>query len=107
MRLTKIPRYSAAELERRAEELLRSRCGWPPAIPVDIEALVDQEPGVVLDILPGLKEICGVAGLARYESRTDTMRLIMMPRWQTTHRAASIGSQWLRSLPMYSCIGAS
>jgi hypothetical protein len=68
VRLTKIPRYSAAELERRAEDLLRSRCGWPPAIPVDMESLVDQEAGVLLDILPGLKEIHGVAGLARYES---------------------------------------
>lgn len=42
MRLTKVPRYSATELERRAETLLRDRCGWPPTIPVDIESLVDQ-----------------------------------------------------------------
>ncbi|MBI2116111.1 MAG: hypothetical protein HYT85_13640 [candidate division NC10 bacterium] len=77
MRLTKVPRYSATELERRAETLLRDRYGWPPTIPVDIESLVDQEPGLLLDILPGLQELCGVAGLARYEPDTDTMRIII------------------------------
>ncbi|MBI2000923.1 MAG: ImmA/IrrE family metallo-endopeptidase [candidate division NC10 bacterium] len=66
-----------AELERRAEELLRSRCGWPPAIPVDIETLVDQEPRVLLDILPGLQKLCGIAGHVRYEPETDTLRLII------------------------------
>jgi hypothetical protein len=77
VRLTKIPQYSVPELERRAETLLRDRCGWPPSIPVDIESLVDQVPGVLLDILPGLQELCGVAGLARYEPDTDTMRVII------------------------------
>jgi len=77
VKLTKVPKYSVAELERRAEQLIRGRCGWPPSIPVDIESLVDQEPGVLLDILPGLQELCGVVGLARYESDTDTMRIII------------------------------
>jgi len=77
VRLTKVPRYSAAELERRAEELLRRCCGWPPSIPVDIEFLVAEEPGVLLDILPALQDMCGVAGLARYEPETDTMRIII------------------------------
>jgi IrrE N-terminal-like domain len=77
VRLTRVPKYAVGELERRAEHLLKTRCGWPPAIPVDIEALVDQELGVLLDILPGLQDRCGVAGLARYESETDTMRLII------------------------------
>lgn len=77
MKLAKIPQYTAAELERRAEALLRERCGWPPQIPVDIELLVDREPGVLLDILPGLQSVCGVAGLVRYEQKTDRMRLII------------------------------
>ncbi len=77
MRLTRVPKYTVEELERRAEELLKTRCGWPPPIPVDIEALVDQEPRVLLDILPGLKERCGVAGLVRYEPGIDTMRVII------------------------------
>lgn len=55
MKLSRVPRYSVTELERRAEELLRAHCGWPSPIPVDIEFLVDQEPGVLLDILPGLQ----------------------------------------------------
>lgn len=77
MKLTKIPQYSVPEVERRAETLLRDRCGWPPSLPVDIESLVDREPGVLLDILPGLQKLCGVAGLARYEPDTDTMRVII------------------------------
>lgn len=77
MRLTRVPRYSVTELERRAEELLRAHCGWPPPIPVDIEFLVDQEPGVLLDILPGLQAVCGVAGLVRYEAETDQMCVII------------------------------
>jgi len=77
VRLTRVPRYSVTELERRAEEMLRARCGWPPPIPVDIEFLMDQEPGVLLDILPGLRAVCGVAGLVRYETKTDQMRVII------------------------------
>ena len=77
MRLTRIPRYTAAELERRAEDLVRTRCGWPPDLPVDVEFLVDQEPGVLLDILPGLRATCGVAGLLRYEPETNRMRVII------------------------------
>jgi Zn-dependent peptidase ImmA (M78 family) len=44
---------------------------------VDIEFLVAEEPGVLLDILPGLQDMCGVAGLARYEPQTDMMRIII------------------------------
>lgn len=77
MRLTRVPQYSATELERRAEELIRSRCGWPPSIPVDFEFLVAEEPRVLLDILPGLQALCGVAGLVRYEADTDSMRIII------------------------------
>jgi glycerol-3-phosphate O-acyltransferase len=77
MKLGQVPRYTVAELERRAEALLRERCGWPPELPVDIELLADREPGVLLDILPGLQSVCGVAGLVRYEPKTDTMRLLI------------------------------
>jgi len=77
VRLTKVPRYGASELERRAETLLRDACGWPPSIPVDIESVVDRNPGVLLDILPGLQQRYGVVGIARYESGTDTMRILI------------------------------
>lgn len=76
MRLTKVPRYTVADLERRAEALLRERCGWPPPLPVDVELLVDREPGVLLDILPGLQGVCGVAGLHRYEPKQDRIRIL-------------------------------
>ena len=77
MRLTRVPRYTVTELEQRAEALLRDRCGWPPPIPVDIELLVDLEAGVVLDILPGLQDLCGVAGLVRYEPKQGRMRIVI------------------------------
>jgi len=77
VRLAKVPKYSVAELERRAEQLLRDAWGWPPSIPVDIESLVEREPGVLLDILLGLQKLCGVVGIARYEQETDTMRILI------------------------------
>ncbi len=77
MRLIRIPQYTAGELEQRAETLIRSHCGWPPDLPVDIELLVDREPGVLLDVLPGLCQTCGVVGLVRYEPATDRMRIII------------------------------
>ena len=79
MKLTRVPRYTVTELEQRAEALLRDRCGWPPPIPVDIEFMVDQEAGVVLDILPGLQDLCGVAGLVRHEPKQDRMRILIDP----------------------------
>ena len=77
MRPTRVPPFTVGELERRAEALIRDRSAWPPDLPVDIEFLVDREPGTVLDVLPGLRETCGVAGLVRYEPETDRMRILI------------------------------
>ena len=77
IKFTGIPKYTVAQLEQRAELLLKQRCGWPPEIPVDIELLVEREPGMLLDILPGLQEIAGVAGFVRYESKIKNFRLII------------------------------
>lgn len=53
MKFEDIPTYSIPRLEQIARELLSER--WPSlTIPVDIDYIVEQEPGTVLDYLPGL-----------------------------------------------------
>ena len=44
---------------------------------MDIELLVDREPGMLLDILPGLQQVAGVAGFVRYEPKIKNFRLII------------------------------
>ena len=64
------PEYSVRDLEKIARDLLRER--WPTlAIPVDIDLIVEREPGVVLDTMRGLKELCGVAGATVYHPKED------------------------------------
>ena len=77
IKFTGIPKYTVAQLEQRAELLLKQRCGWPPEIPLDIEFLVEREPGMLLDILPGLQQIGGVAGFVRFESKIKNFRVII------------------------------
>jgi hypothetical protein len=56
-----IPTYHIPRLEQIARELLSER--WPSlTIPVDIDYIVEQEPETVLDFLPGLRQVHGVAG---------------------------------------------
>jgi len=56
-----VPTYSIQRLEQIAKLLLEER--WPGlTIPVDIDHIVEQEPGTVLDYLPGLQTVHGVAG---------------------------------------------
>lgn len=56
------PRYTVAELERVAARILQQRFPQGPAVPVDIDYLVDTEPDVSLDVATGLRDRCGVAG---------------------------------------------
>lgn len=56
-----VPTYSIQRLEQIAKLLLEER--WPGlTIPVDIDYIVEQEPGTILDYLPGLRAVYGVAG---------------------------------------------
>jgi hypothetical protein len=56
-----VPTYSIQRLEQIAKLPLEER--WPGlTIPVDIDYIVEQEPGTVLDYLPGLQTVHGVAG---------------------------------------------
>jgi hypothetical protein len=59
--LEEVPTYSIQRLEQIAKLLLEER--WPGlTIPVDIDLIVEQEPGTVLVYLPGLQTVHGVAG---------------------------------------------
>ncbi|MFQ5881773.1 MAG: ImmA/IrrE family metallo-endopeptidase [Candidatus Methylomirabilales bacterium] len=75
MNLEEIPTYSAGELERIADRLLRER--WQPEVvmPVDIDLLVEQEPGVVLDYRPGLEQAFGVVGAVVHYPEGETFTI--------------------------------
>ncbi len=63
MNFDEIPTYKVTELERKAIRILGERCRPSITIPVDIDLLVEQEPGVLLDIKPGLLERYSIAGM--------------------------------------------
>ncbi len=56
------PHYSITELGRVATRLLKEHFGDEVPIPVDIDYIVESQPGVSLDLVPGLRDACGVAG---------------------------------------------
>ncbi len=62
MAAASLPSYSAADLEGIAAARLRARFQDGVSIPVDIDYLVESEPGVTLDVMRGLKDRYGVAG---------------------------------------------
>jgi len=59
----KSPKFTIPELERQARRLLADRFPDGVAIPVDIDFLVESEPGVTLDTLGGLRSQFGIAGV--------------------------------------------
>ena len=56
------PDYTIRQLEGIAAGILRIRFPAGVTIPVDIDLIVETEPDVTLDIAPGLRGNCGVAG---------------------------------------------
>lgn len=50
-----MPTYSVAELERRAQSLLAESFGDDLPIPIDVEIVLEEVPGVTLDLWPGLR----------------------------------------------------
>ena len=59
MNLEEVPTYSIQRLEQIAKLLLEER--WPGVtIPVDIDHIVEQEPGTVIDYLPDCKQCTGL-----------------------------------------------
>lgn len=59
----KSPRFTIRELEQKARHLLAERFAEGLSIPVDIDFLVETEPGVTLDTVPGLRSKLRIAGL--------------------------------------------
>ncbi len=59
----KSPKFTIPELERKARHLLAERFPEGVSIPVDIDFLVETEPGVTLDTLRGLRSQFRIAGL--------------------------------------------
>lgn len=71
-----VPRYSLPKLESLARALLRER--WPTlAIPVDIDYLTEQEPGVILDTERGLRDRWGVPGATVYHPKEDRFTVLI------------------------------
>jgi hypothetical protein len=62
MKFGNVPTYSAAGLENRAREILAAQIP-EIEVPVDIELLVERQPGVRLDYWPGLRPNHGIAGM--------------------------------------------
>jgi Zn-dependent peptidase ImmA (M78 family) len=58
-----VPTYSVSAIEKRAADLLTRSWPAPVPIPVDVEYLLETQPGVLLDILPGLRDRAGVDGV--------------------------------------------
>jgi hypothetical protein len=56
------PQFQISELERIARRLLEERFPEGVPIPIDIDYLAESEPGVSLDIMPGLRHDFGIAG---------------------------------------------
>lgn len=68
------PTYTASQLEQMAISLLNKRLKVI-TVPVDVDYLLEQEPRVLLDYLPGIKDRFGVAGIVyrEYEGRLLVM----------------------------------
>ena len=71
-----VPTYTANQLEHMTADLLKSRLKVPIEIPVDIDYLLEQEPGILLDYIPGIKDRFGIAGLV-YRENKDLIRVII------------------------------
>ncbi|MEW6250965.1 MAG: ImmA/IrrE family metallo-endopeptidase [Planctomycetota bacterium] len=63
MSLPDPPTYSVPELERKASEFLAEQLGAAPAIPIDIDLLLERLPGVQLDYFRGLRDEHGLDGM--------------------------------------------
>ncbi len=76
MKRVQVPRYTLSKLETLALALLRER--WPGlVIPVDIDFLVEREPGVVLDTARGLQHQFGVPGATVYHPKEDRFTVLI------------------------------
>jgi len=97
------PTYTASRLERMAITLLKGRIKGSTTVPIDIDFILEQEPGVLLDYIPGIKTRFGVAGW--FIGKTiNALELLLMPRLLILlNTTISIVLQSQKSLPTSSC----
>lgn len=69
MDFTKVPKYTARQIETLARQFLREKCKPVISIPIDVDFLMEQESGVVLDCLPHIIERYNVAGVIMREGK--------------------------------------
>ena len=72
----RVPTYKVQELESRARALLEEKFHPAITIPIDIDFLVETEPGVKLDYRPGIKARFSVAGIV-WRRDDDTFSVII------------------------------
>jgi hypothetical protein len=70
MRFSEPPTYTVQELEHKARQFLASQFGQDVPVPVDIDLLIEQLPGVDLDYWPGLRDNHGLEGMVCREVET-------------------------------------
>jgi len=97
------PTYTASRLERMAITLLKGRIKGSTTVPIDIDFILEQEPGVLLDYIPGIKTRFGVADW--FIGKTiNALELLLMPRLLILlNTTISIVLQSQKSLPTSSC----
>ncbi|OHB94154.1 MAG: hypothetical protein A3E19_06295 [Planctomycetes bacterium RIFCSPHIGHO2_12_FULL_52_36] len=63
MNFGEVPRYTVGEIERLAISFLREKCKPAVSIPIDIDYLIESEPGITLDYMQRLRDRFNTAGL--------------------------------------------
>ena len=63
MRFSEPPTYTVQELEHKARQFLAAQFGPDVPVPVDVDLLIEQLPGVDLDYWPGLRDNHGLEGM--------------------------------------------
>lgn len=72
-----LPAYSAAQIERLAEQLLAAAFPGGVPIPVDVDYLIESDPAVSLDTMRGLEEQCGVTGAVLVHPVEDRLTVLI------------------------------
>lgn len=76
--------YKAAEIERLAHDFLLTHAGRPFPTPIDIDLMLEQVDGVVLDIWPGLRKLHGIEGAVVRDADTGDL-IILVDDWLADH----------------------
>jgi hypothetical protein len=70
-----LPVFQAAEIERRASAYLLQKLGYDPAIPIDIDFLVESGEKLDLEDYPGLRANYGIEGGVWKDLETGSLKI--------------------------------